>query len=205
MLRRLPQAALDQVASAVRSAYGAAARIKMQHRSVNVQISGVSFGFDLVPAWLRVPDGFWIPDTKESRWVASNPQWHAEFMTAANVASDGRLKPLVKMTKHWSQQNGDLLCSFHIELICREILANKNITNWPFGMATILAGMQRYAGEPMLDPAYRQTRVDKELTLEELTALTNHINFDASNAINALRLQNEGQHEEPSSEGGRSS
>jgi SMODS domain-containing protein len=54
-----PSEALNQVAAAVSAAYPNAA-ITYQSRSINVQIPGVSFGFDLVPAWLRTPDGYRI-------------------------------------------------------------------------------------------------------------------------------------------------
>ena len=188
----LPAVALDQVGTAVRSACGSRAQIKMQKRSVNVQVQGLPFGFDLIPAWLRTPDGFWIPDTSTGAWLPSDPQTHADLMTVANEASGGRLKPLVKMTKHWSRQNFDLLCSFHIELVCREILAARTVSSWQFGMATILVHLQGYIGKPMLDPAYGQTRVDKELTAEEFGKLSGRLEFDADNAIRALELENSG-------------
>jgi hypothetical protein len=184
--------ALDQVAAAVRNAYGSRARITLQHRSVNVEVQGLPFGFDLIPAWLRHPDGFWIPNSSTGGWLPSDPNAHADLMTTANEASGGKLKPLIKMTKYWSRQNYDLLCSFHIELTCREILAVETLDNWQLGLATILVRLHKYIGRPMLDPIYAQTRVDKELTPEELDRLTSRLGFDADRAVSALKLERAG-------------
>jgi hypothetical protein len=119
--------ALDQVEEAVRKACPSGASINKQSRSVNVQIKGLKFGFDLIPAWLRNPDGYWIPDTDNNSWLPTDPEAHARLMTEANKSCDDRLKPLIKMLKHWSRNNYDLIRSFHIELICADIFASQEI------------------------------------------------------------------------------
>ena len=47
--------ALDQVVAAVQKAYPRMATVKKQSRSVNVQISSLEFGFDIIPAWAKKP------------------------------------------------------------------------------------------------------------------------------------------------------
>src|SRR5712692_6418447 len=99
----LPETALNDVAVAVQKAYPVTATVQKQNRSVNVQIRGLDFGFDLTPAWWRNPSGYWIPDRSSGGWIPSDPDAHAAFMTKANEASDDKLKPLIKMVKHWSR------------------------------------------------------------------------------------------------------
>lgn len=189
-----PNQALEEVASAVARAYPSGATIKKQSRSVNVQIKGRDFGFDLIPAWLRKPDGYWIPDTDNNSWLPTDPEAHAKLMTEANRSCGDKLKPLIKMVKHWSRNNYDLVRSFHIELICATIFSREDITNYPAGVATVLVHMPGYIGKPMMDPIYGSSRVDKQLTAQEQPQLLQRVNSDAQNAIQALRLENTGDH-----------
>jgi len=187
-----PGVALDQVMDAVQKAYPRGAAIKKQNRSVNVQIGGLPFGFDLTPAWLRHPDGYWIPDADSGGWMPSDPEAHATRMTRANELNNGRLKPLIKMVKHWSRNNLDRLRSFHIELICADIFRTENLDNYQLGVATVLVHLPNYAGKPMMDPIYGSSRVDEQLMSGEHGELIQRINYDATNAVEALTLERNG-------------
>jgi hypothetical protein len=189
-----PKVALDQVVEAVMKAYPFTATIKMQSRSVNAQIRGLDFGFDIIPAWLRNPDGYWIPDTDSNLWIPTNPQYHAQLMTEANEKLQYRLKPVIKMVKHWNRNNYGLLRSFHIELICKDIFTTWQLPNYPVGVATILAKLVPYVGQQMMDPAYKACRVDKPLSAEERGKLILRIQCDGGRAIEALQLESNGQH-----------
>jgi hypothetical protein len=182
-----PSTALAQVADAVQKAYPSAT-IKIQGRSVNVEIPGLAFGFDLVPAWYRSPNGYWIPNADAGTWIPTDPEQHARMLTEANERCNKRLIPLVKMAKHWSRHNLDLFRSFHVELICQRILV-KPIDGWQVGMATVLVQLAGFVGKPMMDPVYGVSRIDKELSAEEQTTLFNRIQSDAGNAIEALKLE----------------
>ena len=192
----LPSQALDDVARAASLAFGAHTRIKKQPRSINLSFSGLDFGFDVIPAWLRQPDGYWIPDTSADMWIPTNPQAHAQMMTDANERADGRLKPIVKMAKHWSRRNYDLFCSFHVELICEWVFRKSRPDNLQVGVATVLVNLPQLVGAQMLDPAYGQSRVDKPLSGEEHEKLQNRVTYDAQNAREAIQLEHMGAHAE---------
>lgn len=186
--------ALDQVVAAVQKAYPRMATVKKQSRSVNVQISGLEFGFDIIPAWLRNPDGYWIPDTDSNTWLPTDPDAHARIMTQANDRCDGKLKPVIKMVKHWSRKNYDLIRSFHLELICADIFSREELTNFPIGVATVLVRLPNYIGRQVMDPIYGSSRVDKPLMADGQAKLLGRVNYDAQNAIEALRLENGARH-----------
>jgi SMODS domain-containing protein len=189
-----PSQAIDQLATAVSAAYPSAT-VKKQSRSVNVQLAAYPFGFDLVPAWLRSPNGYWIPDTDVFDWIPTDPDAHAKLLTDANEVSKLKLKPLIKMLKHWSRNNFDLFRSFHIELICANLVLSGKLApdiSFQLGVATILIHLKTYAGAQMMDPTYGASRVDKELSPDELTKLRSLIDYDARNAIEALRLETAG-------------
>jgi hypothetical protein len=189
-----PNQALDQVAEAIQKAYPLTATIKKQSRSINAQIKGLDFGFDMIPAWLRNPDGYWIPDTDSDSWIPTNPEWHSEQLTEANTKLQQRLKPVIKMVKHWNRNNYELLRSFHIELICKDIFEKWQLPNYPVGVATVLSKLGPYIGQQLMDPAYGSCRVDKPLSAEEHNKLLSRVNYDAGNAIQALQLEKAGSH-----------
>lgn len=189
-----PNQSLDQVAEATRKAYPLTATIKKQPRSINAQIKGLDFGFDIIPTWLRNPDGYWIPDTDSNSWIPTNPEWHSQVLTEANTKLQQRLKPVIKMVKHWNRNNYELLRSFHIELICKDIFEKWQLPNYPVGVATVLSKLGLYIGQKLMDPAYGFCRVDKSLSAEEHTKLILRANNDGGSAIEALQLENAGSH-----------
>jgi hypothetical protein len=191
-----PGVALDQVRDAVARAYPREATIKKQNRSVNLQIAGLPLGFDLTPAWLRTPDGYWIPDTDSSSWIPSYPEVHAGMMTTANERSDGKLKPLIKMVKHWSRNNYDRLCSFHIELICADIFGRQALPNYPIGMTIVLSSLLGYINTTMTDPVYHVSKVNKSLSPSESADLVLRAKSDGQRALDALTFENAGRSSE---------
>lgn len=192
----LPSQALDGVAQAATSAFGNTVKIKKQSRSVNLSFAGLDFGFDVIPAWLRQPDGYWIPDTDTSGWIPTDPHVHAQIMTDANERSGGRLKPVIKMVKHWSRKNYDLFCSFHLELICEWVFRQSRIDNFQTGVASVLVGLPQFVGVDVVDPVYRLHRVDKPLSTEDFQRLHNRVTNDAEKARIAIQLENAGRHAE---------
>lgn len=184
-----PVQALDEVVAAVHRAFPLEASATRQARSVNVQLSGLEFGFDLIPAWLRHPNGYWIPDTDRGSWIPSDPEAHADFMTQANERSAGKLKPVIKMVKHWSRNNYDLLGSFHVELLCADLFARVEVVNYQIGVAACLLHLRDHVGRQMMDPIYGISRVDKPLSNDDHIKLANRINSDANSAVEALKME----------------
>jgi hypothetical protein len=189
-----PSQALDEVLNALQSAYPHGMTAKKQSRSVNVQFVGLEFGFDIIPAWLRSPDGYWIPDTDSSNWIPTDPEAHAKIMTTTNDQCNGKLKPIVKMAKHWNRNNYELINSFHLELICADIFSREELTNFPISMATVLVRLPHYLGQQVMDPIYGSSRIDKQLPVSELGKLLSRVNYDGQNAVEALRLESTNRH-----------
>ncbi|MDH3292050.1 MAG: hypothetical protein OEQ75_13660 [Gemmatimonadota bacterium] len=189
----LPGQALQEIENAVVQAVRGA-RVQRQSRSVNVHAPGISFGFDLVPAWLRVPNGYWIPDVDGNHWLATDPKAHAEILTRANAASKGMLKPVIKMVKHWSRNNLDLLRSFHIELICVDIFDRRLIPTYQHGVAIALQQLPVHVTVPMSDPVYGESRIDRPLSQDERSRLLGCLSHDGAAAARALEFEGRGDH-----------
>jgi len=189
-----PSQAIDEVAQAARIAFPNGVTVKKQSRSVNLSFASLDFGFDLIPGWLRDPDGYWIPDLGAGFWIPTNPQAHAGIMTEANERSAGRLKPVIKMVKYWSRNNYDLFCSFHLELIAEWAFRQSNVDSYQTGVALVLAYLPRFVGVSMMDPAYGLNRVDKPLTSDELQKLRSRVDHDSQSARAAIQLEAGGNH-----------
>jgi hypothetical protein len=56
-----PNQALDDVADAIRKAYPLTATIKKQSRSINTQIKGLDFGFDITQHGCEIQTGIGFP------------------------------------------------------------------------------------------------------------------------------------------------
>jgi hypothetical protein len=188
-----PADALSELEVALRAAFPDSA-IVVQARSVNVRVPEFEFGFHMLPAWRRFPDGYWLPDRRENQWIPSHPRLHTELIADANEATEGMLKPLAKMAKYWNAKNYNLLRAFHIELVCRDIVLAKRPKSLSFGMAEVLLALLGRVGTPRYDPIYGEARVDRPLERGELGELSDRLKFDAQNAIDALRLEQESRH-----------
>jgi SMODS domain-containing protein len=197
-----PYQALDEIVGAARRAFPQGMAAKRQARSVNLSFQGLDFGFDLIPAWLRSPDGYWIPDADQGLWIPTDPQVHERLMTTENERSGGRLKPVIKMVKHWSRNNLDLLCSFHVELVCARVFREQRVESYQHGVALVLVSLPSVVGVPMMDPVYGQNRVDKPLSGADLEGMKSRVNLAAANAREAFQLEAAGRHNDAISKWG---
>ena len=89
----------------------------LQNRSVNIEFSETGIGYDVVPAFAH-GSAFYIPDRETDGWILSNPEKHKSFSTRANEAAGKKLKPLIKALKYWNTEQGKLVRSFHLEVMC---------------------------------------------------------------------------------------
>jgi hypothetical protein len=75
---------------------------------------------DIVPAaQVIAADGsvtsYLIPDMHREVWLTSDPKRHAATLDTRSGACGPNFRKVIKMFKHWSRRNGDLLQSYHIE------------------------------------------------------------------------------------------
>lgn len=186
-----PFQALDQVVSAAQQSYPQA-KVTRQSRSVNLDMQAHNFGFDLIPAWLRNPTGYWIPDLDRNTWIPTNPEAHDQRLTDANERCGRMLIPLIKMAKHWSRNNLDLLRSFHLELICAAIFLSRQPVNFQHGIGLFLYHLSSFVDVPMMDPIYGSSRVDEELSGDRRSHLLRRVTYDSDNSVAALRFEKAG-------------
>ena len=95
-------------------------RVGVRQMAVHLAL-GEDLEVDLVGGFHRNGGGFFIPDGSGG-WQATNPPYHDQLMTDANVRLGSHLKPLVRVMKAWNiMGNRGRLRSFHLEMIVERV------------------------------------------------------------------------------------
>lgn len=91
-------------------------------RGMTVHLAlGEGLEVDLVPGFYRNGGGFYIANGAGG-WQSTNPPFHDDLMTNANVRLGGQLKPLVRVMKAWNiTGNYGYLRSFHLEMMVEQM------------------------------------------------------------------------------------
>jgi hypothetical protein len=77
---------------------------------------------DIVPAVKRDSGGYFIPSGETDfwgrhRWLITDPDQHARWMSERNAALGRNLKPLIRLLKRWNREHSAHLRSFHLEVM----------------------------------------------------------------------------------------
>jgi hypothetical protein len=80
---------------------------------------------DIVPAVKRDSGGYFIPSGETDfwgghRWLTTDPDEHARWMSEQNAALAYNLKPLIRLLKRWNREHSAHLRSFHLEVMAAE-------------------------------------------------------------------------------------
>lgn len=81
---------------------------------------------DIVPAIRQRTGGYLIPSGHKDmwwgyhKWLSTDPDHQATWMTNQNKKLDYHLKPLVRILKRWNREHGARLRSFHLEVMAAE-------------------------------------------------------------------------------------
>jgi hypothetical protein len=145
---------------------------------------------DLVPLFARQGGGYLLPNGKGG-WRATNPLFHASFMTQQNVRLEVRLKPLVRLMKAWNEANGRHLHSFHLEIMVEQMWESESsVPDYPTAMATALRKATTYVDHPQYDPWLEAglVRLDDYLSTDERARLVRMFAADRKRADDALTL-----------------
>jgi hypothetical protein len=146
-----PAALLDNVRAALLETYPQTPRISRNGQAVT--ISFTDFRVDVVPAFNRKGGGYIIPDSKNARWIETDPKRHVSMWSEANKANAGNLVPLIKMIKAWNRTHSALLRSFHLELLVLHALNRVTISDFPSGIRFVFDKARELVRYQIPDPA----------------------------------------------------
>lgn len=116
-----------------------------QRRSVNVHLERQAFDLDVVPA--LAPHGLakplLIPDRDWSKWVPTHPLGYASSLSSLNQDNGGKVVPLVKLLKHWrdEQMTYRRPKSYWLECIVHQAFSEGAIETKAKSYAELFAGL----------------------------------------------------------------
>lgn len=144
-------ALLTSVMTTLKKKYPSTPRIKPDGQAVTITFT--DFEVDVVPGFYRTGGGFLIPDAHLKRWIPTDPKKHVELWSQSNKAHNGALVPLIKMLKCWNRSNGNLLRSFHLEVLVRHVLQDVTISDYASGARWAFDKMRGKVWVKIGDPA----------------------------------------------------
>lgn len=156
---------LISIMTTLKKRYPSTPRIKPDGQAVTITFT--DFEVDVVPGFYRTGGGFLIPDANLKRWIETDPKRHVELWSQSNKFHNGALVPLIKMIKCWNRANGDLLRSFHLEVLVRNVLEGITITDYPSGARWVFDKMRGKVWFKVADPAGYSDDVASYLTKPE--------------------------------------
>jgi hypothetical protein len=150
---------------------------------------------DLVPGFYRTGDGFLIPNGAGG-WQATNPPFHDQLMTDANVRLGGQLKPLVRVMKAWNiTGNGGYLRSFHLEMMVQQMWRSATaLPTLPEAVSKTLMAGGGWVRATHPDPwTGSGQNLDAYLSADRRAAAAKNMDDDAARAQAALHQASTGQ------------
>jgi hypothetical protein len=191
-----PLLLLEDLQRALRACYSTPGpKTRIQGRSVNIEFSSPSIGFDVIPAF---SDGsrqgnYDIPDRHRSTWIKTNPERHKEKCIEANDRAGGALNQLIKAAKHWNclqrDANGDKpLRSFHLEVMAYSAFTAAPRTPRE-GMASLFGHLAQRMASPCPEPAGLGPNLDADLTPAERERARQVLQHASARAGEAVRYE----------------
>lgn len=142
---------LNSVMATLKKKYPTTPKIKPDGQAVTITFK--DFKVDVVPGFYRKHGGYLIPDANLGRWISTDPKKHVELWSASNKSHGGSLIPLIKMIKCWNRNEGNLVRSFHLEVLVRQVLTGVGITDYSSGARWVFDKMRAKVWTKVQDPA----------------------------------------------------
>jgi len=73
-------------------------------------------------------------------WIKSTPELHSQLINNAAVERGSNFRRIIKMIKHWNHNHGDVLSSYHIEVLALNYLTG-SLNDMPWAILQFLTSM----------------------------------------------------------------
>lgn len=189
----------SEVLLEVRQALAAKPRVRRNGQAVTLTYAGFP-DVDVVPVFFTSHDGeryedalyLNVPDMNTETWIRSTPKLHSDRIDAAAIAYGAVFRRAIKMMKHWNWRHGDILRSFHIEVLALTAMTAANFSGISFAMYKFFSVISEHVLVPL---HYEDGRVDEYLSAIDRQTLLNRLNQVKENALQAWLDAFLGNHE----------
>lgn len=103
---------------------------------------------DVVPIFFTSHDGrryedsqyLSVPDMNTGKWIRSTPEEHSKLIDASASVRGANFRRIIKMLKHWNWKHGNVLSSYHIEVLALKHLPT-SLTDLPWDIYQFFQSM----------------------------------------------------------------
>jgi hypothetical protein len=144
--------------------------VRKDHPAIHLDFS--TYGFDVVPAFIRQGGGYLILSKARTGWIATNPTDHASRTTSLNKVTYGDFVPVVKMMKAWNRdRNFGRLTGFHLEVELGHAWPKvgdqqQTFSTYSAALAAIFGSLSNTLASTTNDPAGLSGRIDEYLSAD---------------------------------------
>jgi hypothetical protein len=160
---------------------------RLQHHAVKCFLDEPgedgAFTVDVVPALVRQPNGFFIPQTSNNEWIATDPVYLIERVLERHGGyGEGQFVQLIRVLKCWCKDDGNLIKGLAIEILA---LSHLHDDERPQALARFFQGALEAIHEPIEDPAGLCGEVQPKLDRAKAESLLERASDLSSRAITA--------------------
>lgn len=188
-----PRTGFEQVRAALARIYPYEP-VEIQSRCVSVRLSSVGIGFDVLPAY-GADHLLWIYRGAEESWIRTAPEYYHEEGNEACARSGNKLKPLIKVAKHWNRREGKPLRSFHLEVMAYRGLPSPP-RSYAEGLAQLFLKLAQLVQVACPPPGSIGPAIDDRMTPAERRHAQDRLERAAEMARQALVHEEEGRVDE---------
>ena len=111
-------------------------RIRQDRPCITVEYQSDNFDLEIMPVFYGDPSAYRydeivvvVPNQDLTDWIRHFPFKFDGILTFYNQQFNNLLVPLIKLIKHWNNQNGKYLSGYHIELLTIYFFYNQELGN----------------------------------------------------------------------------
>lgn len=109
------------------------AEVSSSRRSVHVYFESKDFHLDVVPAICTdgTENPIFVPDREDGKWIKSHPYGYVEFFSNFNERHHDKVRPLVRLIKHWRDMNMEIMKpkSYWLEAVVVSLFQEKKLNS----------------------------------------------------------------------------
>ena len=127
-----PQTVLTKFKNYLNSINDYKDKVKQSRPCITIELSDKDF--DVLPSFEQLGGGYLIPSHDLKSWIYTYPEQLSSSLDAVHKAREYKVKPVIKVVKHWNRENSEIIPSFHIEEAAISIFLINDFKNFETGI-----------------------------------------------------------------------
>jgi hypothetical protein len=147
---------------------------------------------DVTPVFKRQGGGYILP-SGDGGWIATDPDFHADFMVKRNQELSSYLKPLIRVLKRWNREHSYRMKAFHLEMLTQAVFQSLT-SSVPRTSLTFFQHAHRFLH--VKDPAGHSGDLAAQITSSQEPLVIQSFITAAGHASKAIEFESAGRIQE---------